>query len=318
MYNTELKEKFAKEYTEKISVRDACLSVFNAFEKYETQWGADLCTQNKETLEPVVENLLGLRAKSQQLRFVILQEYVKWCLKNQVPGACDGMLMVDVSALSKMKRQTVKNPMHLQRYLNDICDAESEQTADNTLRCFYWMAYGGMGEEDIFRVRSKDVDLSSLLVHLDGTDYPIYREAIPAFKNCMTLSQFLYKHPNYGADKTVYRDRADGDILIRGIRAIPSVMSMRAELSRRSKKCFDEVRTTLQLSYYRAWISGVFYRTYEAELAGVPVDFSGVAADFMQGKTYKLESGRNTPMAKQRKLAADYTVDYERWKATLI
>lgn len=318
MYNTELKEKFAKEYTEKISVRDACLSVFNAFEKYETKWDADLCTQSKETLEPVVENLLGLRAKSQQLRFVILQEYVKWCLKNKVPGACDGMLLVDVSALSKMKRQTVKNPMHLQRYLNEICDTESEHTADNTLRCFYWMAYGGMGEEDIFRVRSKNVDLQNLLVHLDGTDYPIYREAIPAFKNCMTLTQFLYKHPNYGADKTVYRDRADGDILIRGIRAIPSVMSMRAELSRRSKRCFDEGRTTLQLSYYRAWISGVFYRTYEAELAGIPVDFSGVAANFMHGKTYKLESGRNTPMAKQRKLAADYTVDYERWKATLI
>lgn len=318
MYNTELKEKFAKQYTEKISVRKACLAVFNAFEKYETKWGADLCTQSKETLEPILEDLLGLRAKSQQLRFVILREYVKWCIKNKVPGACDGMLKIDVSTLSKMERQTVKNPMHLQAYLNEICDAESEQTTDNTMRCFYWMAYGGMEEEDIFKIRNADVDLPNLLIHFEGQDYPIYREAIPAFKSCMTCSQFLYKHPNYKGDKKTYRERAEGDILIRGIRAIPSVMSMRSELSRRSKRCYEEGKTKLQLSYYRAWLSGAFYRTHEAELAGVPADFSGLAAKYMQGRTYKLESGRNTPKSKQKKLAAGYMIDYERWKATLI
>lgn len=318
MYNAELKEKFAKQYTEKISVRDACLSTFNAFEKYEVEWNADLCAQSKETLEPILENLLGLRAKSQKLRFVILQDYVRWCLKNEVPGACDGMLKVDISTISKMNRQTVKNPMHLHRYLNQICDEESEQSSDNTIRCFYWMAYGGMDEEDIFEVRKENVDLPNLLIHFGGEDYPIYREAIPAFKNCMTLSQFLYKNPNYHAKKKVYRDRAEGDILIRGIRALPTVMSMRVQLSRRSKRCYEDGKTTLQLSYYRAWISGVFYRTYEAELAGVPANFSWLAAKHMQGKTYNLESGRNTPMAKQRKLAAEYMTDYERWKAALL
>lgn len=318
MYNTELKEKFAKQYTVRTSIRDACLSVFNAFEPYETGWDADLCTKDRETLQPIVDDMLGLRVKSQQLRLTILQEYVKWCLRTGVQGACDGMLHVDSSSLEKMRRQTVKNPRHLQRYLDEICDPEIECTADNTLRVFYWLAYGGMKEEDIFRVTAKDVDLSEMLVRLDGEEYPIYREAIPAFKNCMSLKQFLYNHPNYGAGKVSYRDRADGNLLIRGIRATPSMLSMRTELSRRSKRRLDDGSTAMKLSYYRVWLSGIFYRMYEGELAGIKADFSKVAADSMEGKTYKLDSGRNTPLAKQRKLAAEYAADYERWKAALL
>lgn len=314
MYNAELKEKFAKEYTESISVRDACMFVFNAFEERELEWGADLCTQSKETLEPIVENMVGLRAKS-YLRFKILQEYVKWCLKNNVPGACDGMLRIDVSELSKMRQQTVKNPMHLQMYLDAVCEDESQETADDTVRCFYWLAYAGMAEEDIFKITAKDVDLSNMLVHFNGEDYPIYREAIPAFKNCMTLTQFLYKNPNY-TKKAIYRERAEGDMLIRSIRAMPSIQSMRTQLSKRSTDYKN--KTPLRLTYYRVWISGVFYRMHEAELAGMTVDFSGLAAKFMQGKNYKFDSGRGTRAAKQRKVAADYKHDYERWKATLI
>ena len=318
MYNIEQKDRFVKQYTMRISIRDACFSVFNAFEPFETEWGADLCTRDAETLQPIVDEMIGLRAKSQQLRLTILQEYVKWCLKTGVQGACDGMLRVETVSLEKMKRQTVKNPKHLQRYLDEICDAESEQTADNTLRCYYWLAYSGMREEDIFSVKDSDVDFAEMLVHFNGKDYPIYREAIKALRNCATLSRFVYRHPNYGGDKTVYRDRADGRLLVRGIRAVPSVASMRVELSRRSKRCIESGRTSMQLSYYRVWLSGRFYRLYETELAGGTVDFTELAAEHMEGRTYKLESGRNTPMAKQRKLAAEYAIDYNRWKATLI
>ncbi len=318
MYNIEQKEKFAKQYTMKQSIRDACYSTLNAFEPYEIQWGADLCTRDAKTLQPIIDEMLCLRAKSQQLRLTILQEYVKWCLKTGVPGACDGMLHVDAVSLEKMKRQTVKNPKHLQRYLDEICDSESEQTADNTLRCYYWLAYSGMKEEDIFSVKASDVDFEEMLVRFNGQDYPIYRESLKAMRNCATLSQFIYKHPNYGADKIVYRDRAEGDILVRGIRAVPTVQSMRVELSRRSKLCLEDGRTSSQLSYYRVWLSGKFYRIYESELAGHPAEFTELAAEHMAGKTYKLDSGRNTPMAKQRKLEADYAIDYNRWKATLL
>jgi len=260
----------------------------------------------------VVDGLVGFRARSKWMRLIILKDYVKWCIGMKVPGACDGMLKIETVGLEKVKHQTVANPLHLQRYLDSICEPESEETTDNIYRCFYWLAYGGVAEEDILSIKCSDVDLNNMVVRYNDTEVPIYREALPAFKNCVKLTQFVYKHPNY--DKLVYKDRADGDTLVRGIRSAPSIKAMRVELSRRSKAKMDEGKTDLKLSYFRVWISGLFYRMYERERAGMPVDFSAAAAQFMEGKTYKLDRGRNTPEAKKRQLTRDYLEDYERWK----
>lgn len=312
MYNEELKTKFVRGYTNSISTAEVCQTIFNAFEQYEVEWGADLCTRSTEELQPVVDGLVGFRARSKWMRLIILKDYVKWCIGMKVPGACDGMLKIETVGLEKVKHQTVASPLHLQRYLDSICEPESEETTDNIYRCFYWLAYGGVAEEDILSIKCSDVDLNNMVVRYNDTEVPIYREALPAFKNCVNLTQFVYKHPNY--DKLVYKDRADGDTLVRGIRSAPSIKAMRVELSRRSKAKMDEGKTDLKLSYFRVWISGLFYRMYERERAGMPVDFSAAAAQFMEGKTYKLDRGRNTPEAKKRQLTRDYLEDYERWK----
>lgn len=312
MYNEELKTKFVRGYTNSISTAEVCQTIFNAFEQYEVEWGADLCTRSTEELQPVVDGLVGFRARSKWMRLIILKDYVKWCIGMKVPGACDGMLKIETVGLEKVKHQTVASPLHLQRYLNSICEPESEETTDNIYRCFYWLAYGGVAEEDILSIKCSDVDLNNMVVRYNDTEVPIYREALPAFKNCVNLTQFVYKHPNY--DKLVYKDRAYGDTLVRGIRSAPSIKAMRVELSRRSKAKIDEGKTDLKLSYFRVWISGLFYRMYERERAGMPVDFSAAAAQFMEGKTYKLDRGRNTPEAKKRQLTRDYLEDYERWK----
>lgn len=311
MYNEELKTRFVKSYTTSINTARVCESVFNKFEPYECIWGADLCTKSAEDLQPIINTIVGLRARSRFSRLIMLKDYVKWCIGvANVPNACDGMLQITTVGLDKIRQQTVASPLHLQKYLDAICAPESKQSTDNIYRCYYWLAYGGVAEEDILRIKCSDVDLSSMVVHYKGTEIPIYREAVAAFKNCVELTQFVYNHPNY--TKTVWKDRVDGDILVRGIRANPSVYSLRVEISRRAK--LHEEETGLRLSYFRIWISGVFYRAYERELIGETPDFSSVAADKMEGKTYKLDSGRNTLESKKRKVVKDYNEDYQRWK----
>ena len=175
-----------------------------------------------------------------------------------------------------------------------------------------------MEEEAILRVKCSDVDFENMVIHLDGQEFEIYRQAIPAFKNAATLTEFVYKHPNYPPDKKVIRNRAPGNTLIRGIRSTTSALALRVELSRRSKKFVEDGSTDKQLSHYRVWLSGLFYRMHQRELAGIPVDFSGEASKFMEGKTYKLDTGRNTPEAKKRAVVNDYVQDYERWKAAFL
>ncbi|MBP5462713.1 MAG: hypothetical protein J6Y20_11420 [Lachnospiraceae bacterium] len=292
------------------------MSAFNVFEKHEMAWGADLCTKSAEELQPLVDAAVGFRSKSKPMRVSLLREYVKWCLKNGVPGACDGMLQVQISSIDKMKHQTVTSPLHLQVYLNKICDPENEETTDNIYRCFYWLAYSGVEEEEILKVKVSEIDFSSLVVRHNGEEFPIYRESLAAFRNCVNLTQFLYKHPNYSSDKIVYKERAPGDTVVRGIKNAPLLQTVRVELSRKSKRAIESGKTDLKLSYFRVWLSGLFFKTYERELAGFPVNFLDAAERFMDGKEYNLESGRNTRSAYQRRVARDYLKDYEIWKMT--
>ena len=121
MYNAELKSRFVKDYTKSINTANVATTVFEAFEPYEVSWNADLCTKSKEELQPAIDEILALRARSQWMSLTILKEYVKWCIAMKVPNACDGMLGIETAGLSKVKRQMISSPLHLQRVLDEVC-----------------------------------------------------------------------------------------------------------------------------------------------------------------------------------------------------
>lgn len=311
MYNQEQKTRFIKDYTGSLNTANVAETIFNAFERYEIAWSADLCTRSAEELQPVVDEITGLRSRSKWMTLTILKEYVKWCLLMKVPDACDGMLHIEGIGLDKVKHQMVSSPFHLQRYLDDVFDAESEETIDNIYRCYFWMAYGGIDEEDTILVKKEDVDFPNMIIRYKDTNIPIYREAIPAFHNAVSLTSFLYKHPNYS--KSIRRDRVPGDTIMRGIKATTKTFTMRTTLSKRNIKAVEDGITDLQLSFYRVRMSGLFYRVYEMERAGLPASFSDAALRVMEGKTYALH-GREKIHHKQNKIERDYMEDYQRWK----
>lgn len=313
MYNEEVKHRFMRETVASTPYKlKLCESIFNSTEQFEEGWGADLCTRSAEELQPMVNQLAGFRARSKWSKLIILKEYVKWCIEMGIDGASPGMLEIKTVGLDKVKQQTIANPKHLQNYLNAICEPAEKQATDNIYRCYYWLAYAGMDEEDILNVKCSDVDFKTLTVKYDKkyTVVPIYPEGLVAFHNCVELDSFAFLHPNYSHE--IRKERAAGDTLIRGIRSALTIKALRVELSRRSKNKSDN--TPLKLSYFRVWISGVFYRMYEQETIGVPPDFNAIVSQQMEGKTYKLDSGRNTIEAKHRQLVRDYEEDYERWK----
>ena len=322
MYNEKTKLKFISEFSTSVSRRCVAELLFEATEPYEKRWGADICTRDKEEVQQVVDDVVGARAMSQKTRLSILRSYARWCIENNVDGAQDGILQINTVGVEKLKRQTVANPQHLQRYLDRICDDETAKTVSCTYRCFYWLAYSGvLNEKDALDIITSDVDFEDMMIRHGGQEYPIYREAITSFKMCVNLTTFVYKHPNYTGCKEVLRIRGDGNLLLRGFNETVSLYSMRVQMSRRASEhktknttCVDNGILGLKLSYYRVWLSGLFYRMYEAERAGMPVDFTAVAEQFMESKTYKLDSGRNTLAAKRKALARSYLIDYNNWK----
>ena len=322
MYNEQQKRRFIREQIENTKRAYICESVFEALAPYEEQWGADFSTRSPEELRPIFENITGLRESSQISILIVIRSYIRWLLSQGIEGVQEGILSIDTLGISKVRSMTVKNPVHLHQCLNDTFEPETEQMVDNIYRCYYWLAYAGMEENDILAVKCSDVDLDRQTVFFNGTSYHIYEEVLFAVKNAATLPTFVYKNRNYTEGKKIMtRLRAPGDTLIRGFRASSSPLVMRAELSKRSRIAMENGRTTMKLSYHRVQLSGVFYRMYEKEIRGLPVDFSVEAELFMKrsadrrnGQQYKLDSGRNTIDAKRRQIERDYLNDYERWK----
>lgn len=312
MYNEEQKKNFINSYTDKESTVLSCIAFFQAIEQHEIRWGADICTRQKEDIIYVLEETTGIRTVTKAGRLSILKKYLQWCLQNNIPGAIDSLKDVDkILGYDKLRTHTVANPRHLQMYLDTIFNPESENGVDNTFRCYFWLAYGGMAEEDIFTVTVNDIDLRNMIVKYKTTEIPIYKEAIQAFRNCVELDAFQV---DGGVGSKYLIPRVTGSLLLRGTKGETKIQGFRVSLSRCSKKAIDFGKTDMKLSYFRVWLSGLFYRMHENEQIGIEPDFLPIAWQLAEGKTYKLDKGRNTVSSRMRRHAAEYMEDYLRWK----
>ena len=323
MYNQELKEEYISTIFEE-DKRKTILSLFNAVEKYEQEWDADICTRSPEELEPVLDKISGTRQRSMATRINLLKRYFEWCLNvKKYEGACDGIFNISTKNFGedKIRRQMVASPNHLETYLDCLYESPEEETIDCIYRCYFWIAFSGIDEENLTKILCSDVDIDKRVIRLNDREFRIYDEAIEAFEKSKNLSYFIYKHPNYNPVK---RLRSDGKELLRGIKVGVSISNMRAESSRRQvnkdrwrgkSKNNPSIKMDLRLGYGRVKLSGQFYRQYEMEMAGGVVDFTQDAIDFMKDYHYKMEKSRNTQAAKRRQVIADYEKDYERWKS---
>ena len=311
MYNAEQKKEFIRQYARSGQLIKTCEHVFTELETFEENAGADICTMDAKTLAPLVEMIIGLRVRSRWRKLGIIRDYVTWCCNHHIENACDGMRDVVISGAEVMKTRMVANPIGLQRYLNDICDPESYETNDNVVRVIFWLLYGGAEAKDLQHVRVSDVDMKNMVVRIGLNDIPIYREAVPAFNNCLHLDRFAKTRSDIYEDR-LYVTRSDGDILIRGTRGVPSLQTIRVNIISRRKN--EEVKNkALKISPERIRLSGLFYRIYEEEQNGIEPDFAQVAKDFMDRREYNTTDTK-TLRDMMQKTARAYREDYECWK----
>lgn len=329
MYNSEFKEQFISENIKNKYREAMCRLVFEAFAPYEEKWEADLCTRPEEDLKPVVESISGLRSNSIHPKLNILKDYVEWCLKQNYPGVKTDMLGINEVGLSVVKKQTIAFPKELQNYLDSIFAPDSEESADCVYRCYYWLAFMGIDEQDILSITCKDVDIANkkLLYRSKSMELSICDPALKAFEVCQK-DYFMWYHPSQSIGPSL-RERIEGDWLLRPVLTMHSsnrqsgtsdrggkvdsrILNLRAETSRKSKLKAEQ--TGLRLSYSRVKVSGLFFRMYLDEMIGKTPDFEAVVREETKYKTYKLDIGRNRKEAVIRRYTKSYEKDYQRWK----
>lgn len=311
MYNEELKERFIASYTEKISVGTFCRRLFEFTNPYEEKWGADLCTRGSKDIEMIVEESSGTSSQSLSDNLRTIKQYIRWCVSQGIPNACEEALEIKSVASNKIKTTTVTNPAHFQRYLNIIFDDEDMDTMDIVFRTYYWLAYAGMRLDDIFKVKKSDISLEDMTVKYGDMCRPIYRESLKTIRKCITLDSVNVFRPNK-VDPVVV-ERVDSDLLLRGTRGVLSKKTTLESISRKQRAAIDSGKTNMRVGFFGAWISGLFFRIYMDELSGIPADFS----KFVEMIDAVKESGSEKPKPVNQVLRNRiimYQEDYLTWK----
>lgn len=334
MYNAELKERFLVETTNTEAARAARRKTFNLFQKIEKEEGKDVCTMSAEKIQAVLNNATtGTRARSSENDIVTIRSYIKWCASKNVDGTCLDGLNVTSPAVEQMRTRTVKSPLHLKKFLDDVFIEEDGTTFD-PIKCFFWMAYGGCREEDVIYLTSNDIDFDRMIIKAKTWQGILYKEGINTVRQCVEAKSFLYINSKYINKGWITRDRVPGDCIFRGVRGSsdPDLSVFRSNISRKIKAAIAEGKTDLNLSYYRVWLSGAFYRLRELEIAGYLTDknFEGLANMFLRIKAqgeyhdrhlnYKEDDPSITVQDRNTFLRRvnDYKKDYENWKLTII
>lgn len=302
MYNEERKMKFLNE-TKKSPAFG--MSVFRATELIEQQYGVDLVMLPTEALQSVVNERLGIRTRSVGTAIMFLRSYFMWCKENgyEVGDGIDGL---EIKTAEKLRATMVSSPKHLEILLDKVFTSIQEETVDCIYRCFLWLAFSGLEDAEAIDVKTCEIDFEQMLIHHGNKDYELYKESIPAFKKACSLTEFVYINPKYS--KKVIRNRFPGEYLMRGVRSEKiSLMTMRTIIGTHFRD------NGLKISYGRIYLSGVFYRMYELERAGMPVDFSGIAIE----RTNRIERQYSENYSRRKVVASieqDYIDDYASWK----
>lgn len=306
MYNEERKMRFLTETRSAVAFG---VSAFNTTGSYEHIADKDLCELPLEVLQPMMNESFGARTRTVDSTIAFIRAYVAWC-KEQGYSTCDDAYQLKTEMDEKFKRMMIGSPLHLEHILNTAFEPVASETVDCLYRCYLWMAFAGLEEAETVEVTVDEIDFDTMTIEHGGKSYEIYREAVPVFKMACEATQFKYVNPNYAEDKRVsYRNRYLGDSLLRGIRSSKLTLStIRGIVGKKFKA--SGVETT----YTKVRLSGLFYKVYEMERLGFPVNFDGYALERISKAehTYHVNYTHNKLKGM---IVSDLQDDYECWKA---
>lgn len=306
MYNEDRKMRFL---TEMRSSVDFGKSVFNTIEPCEQENNKDLCELTADILQPIVNIKFGSRTRTTDSTIAFLRSYVGWCKEQGYPTRSD-VYDLKIYMDEKMKRMMIASPVHLESILNKIFEPVTSETVDCLYRCYLWMGFAGIEEAETIEITVDEIDFDTMTIEHGGKSYEIYREAVPAFKMACNATEFRYVNPNYAEEKRGgYRNRYSGEYLLRGIRSAQIKLStLRAVVGKNLKK--EDIET----SYGKIRLSGLFYKTYEMERFGEPVNFDAYVVERI-GKMDRHYNRNYTRNKLANAIRRDIEDDYGCWKA---
>lgn len=314
MFDARTKIEFINDYAGEKGFAMTLRRLFNFFEPYEKEWNKDLACVELDLLRAAFRQFLSKRKDAQYHTLNYLHAYYHWRRRQGLPVS-DAIPRLHMDDRNRTTEQYVSGPEHLNEVLRFLFSSAKPER-DVLVRAYLWLAYAGLRSGEAMRVRTEDVDLRNMRIRLGDLDFPIYAEAMPDILAAMEVKQFRVlreKQGNYA------RKRAEGDLLLRTYEREPRQQFYRMHIVRVLKSFEgmppprDVPILPCKLSFYRTYVSGHFFRMFEMERRGLPIDMSVILRPDVFAGENDLADFADDLTASSRRVPA-YVKEYNAWK----
>ena len=232
---------------------DAAMRLFVASRPYEEAQQRDLADFSDDDTTSLLGEIGGSKSRSKANMVTILNRYRRWCGRGKIA-------LRDVKLELGIRREMISSPKHLRFILDERFGPLSQYGVDCIYRAVLWLAFSGLKMEAALALPSTALDFETMTVHVGNQSYELYRESLKTLRQLRDMDHFIYYHPAYQAKKA----RAPGSCLLRGVSGkVMDARSIRRKLHEAFSKDHDG------MTYEKIRTSGVFYRLFELERAGV-------------------------------------------------
>lgn len=237
----------------------------------EDKTGVDLCEFSEESAIRVIQEISGGYISNVEGGMSSYRKYIKWFKENGF-SINEDILKIKVREFDlaeQMRENLVGSPLDLLNYL-DKALPQGDFSDICLSRCLYWFAFMGVDRKAFPKTKIEDVHFTDGYVICKGEKYPLYRQSIKDFKDACELDSFSF----WGTyDYPYKKKRVESEFVMRTIK------SKSCDYSTLQVHTSKEIKNNgvKMLSYSDVQKSGMFYRKFEDEVAGLYDYFEGLS-----------------------------------------
>lgn len=311
MYNQEIKQGFIKSRAKTVAEEHNLLGFFSKTEPFEQSVGHDLGVFSREELQECFNSFADFQRGTVLLQRSYYKAYVRYLRKHKLPAkdVSEEIELVFDDICSRL----VGSPEHLENELDLRYLPAENGSVDFVFRAYFWLAYSGVREDDLPILTADNLNLREMMVSIGNRSYELYDQAVLCLRYCAEMQSFNVYSEARGTSYVRIMPRVNGNQLLRGTRGLVCDRAWRHRLS-----VYHPIKERAQLPmllYRYVWRSGIFYRMYQREQIGIPVDFADTADLFFEGKQYEQRPYPLTMGQRKQRLCKRLSEEYMSWKS---
>lgn len=252
MINKERKQLFVEEHSDNQVGERSKNILFRIFDKYEDEWGIDLCEQTIDKVQPVIDEITTSSFMSIQDKLWFLRIYVEWC-KEKGYKTSDAYKQIVINADNGIMKELYGSPEELKETMDNIF-GDPWITFTNPYRTFLWFAYIGIPLNEVAEITSDEFSIQKQTITHNGKTYYVCKEALSDLANARTCTEFVYSLSN--PVRYYIKERAGGNKMLRGIKSEDVSIRVLEKYINRQTSCYEHK----QVTYNKTFKSGYFFR----------------------------------------------------------